>query len=239
MKNKIAAVVLAATMVGTVIMPTVNVFATESAEDNMTVEDTTAVSTEKATEVVVKNDAKEADFDGVWKISGARLFGEALSAEDYGMDDSFVTIKDGKMDIYGEGTDVSGLEMTFEDGKYILKLDEDFMAKVKEEEKDAIDSEMSIVGADEFEAKLKEVTAGNSSALEFQLTEDGQLAATCEIDIENEYLTFSTSAIQILADKSSEADLDAAKKAAEESFAASETTDGVIIQDNVEDETEN
>lgn len=238
MKNKIAAVVLTATMVGTVVMPTVNVFAAESAEDNMTVEDTTAVSTEKATEVVVKNDAKEADFDGIWKISGASLFGEALSAEDYGMDDSFVTIKDGKMDIYGEGTDVSGLEMTFEDGKYILKLDEDFMAKVKEEE-DAIDSEMSIVGADEFEAKLKEITAGNSSALEFQLTEDGQLAATCEIDIENEYLTFSTSAIQILADKSSEADLDAAKKAAEESFAASETTDGVTIQDNVEDETKN
>lgn len=238
MKNKIAAVVLAATMVGTVVMPTVNVFAAESAEDNMTVEDTTAVSTEKATEVVVKNDAKEADFDGVWKISGASLFGEALSAEDYGMDDSFVTIKDGKMDIYGEGTDVSGLEMTFEDGKYILKLDEDFMAKVKEEE-DAIDSEMSIVGADEFEAKLKEVTAGNSSALEFQLTEDGQLAATCEIDIKNEYLTFSTSAIQILADKSSEDDLDAAKKAAEESFTASETADGVTIQDNVEDETEN
>ena len=73
---------------------------------------------------------------------------------------------------------------------------------------------------DELESKIKELTAGNNSKLELQLTEDGQLAVTCAVDVQNDYLTFSTKAIQVLADKSSEEDLDAAKKAAEEADAS-------------------
>ena len=55
---------------------------------------------EPAKDIVMKDDAAEADFDGVWKLSGLRVFGEALNADDYGMDSSFLTIKDGKLDIY-------------------------------------------------------------------------------------------------------------------------------------------
>ena len=129
MKNKIAAVVLAASMFGTAVMPAANVFAAEPAEteeatteateetadaaadetaeeadaEAETEEDADASeeeAEEPAKDIVMKDDAAEADFDGVWKLSGLRVFGEALNADDYGMDSSFLTIKDGKLDIY-------------------------------------------------------------------------------------------------------------------------------------------
>ena len=251
MKNKIAAVVLAASMFGTAVMPAANVFAAEAAEtEEATTEATEETADEAADEtaeeadaeteteedadaadaseeeaekpakdIVMKDDAAEADFDGVWKLSGLRVFDEALNADDYGMDSSFLTIKDGKLDIYaaseyGQSTDIPGFEMAFEDGKYVIAMDEDFANKLKDPEEEALGD--SFLNTDELESKVKELTAGNNSKLELQLTEDGQLAVTCAVDVQNDYLTFSTKAIQILADKSSEEDLDAAKKAAEE-----------------------
>ena len=255
MKNKIAAVVLAASMFGTAVMPAANVFAAEAAEteeatteateetadeaadetaeeadaEAETEEDTDASeeeAEEPAKDIVMKDDAAEADFDGVWKLSGLRVFGEALNADDYGMDSSFLTIKDGKLDIYaaseyGRSTDIPGFEMAFEDGKYVIAMDEDFANNLKDPEEEALGD--SLLDTDKLESKVKELTAGNNSKLELQLTEDGQLAVTCAVDVQNDYLTFSTKAIQMLADKSSEEDLDAAKKAAEEADASDDT----------------
>lgn len=251
MKNKIAAVVLAASMFGTAVMPAANVFAAEAAEtEEATTEETEETADETADEtaeeaeteedvdaseeeaeepakdIVMKDDAAEADFDGVWKLSGLRVFGEALNADDYGMDSSFLTIKDGKLDIYaaseyGQSTDIHGFEMAFEDGKYVIAMDEDFANKLKDPEEEALGD--SLLDTDELESKVKELTAGNNSKLELQLTEDGQLAVTCAVDVQNDYLTFSTKAIQVLADKSSEEDLDAAKKAAEEADTSNDT----------------
>lgn len=254
MKNKIAAVVLAASMFGTAVMPAANVFAAEAAEtEEATTEATEETADEAADEtaeeaeteedadaadaseeeaeepakdIVMKDDAAETDFDGVWKLSGLRVFGEALNADDYGMDSSFLTIKDGKLDIYaaseyGQSTDIPGFEMAFEDGKYVIAMDKDFANKLKDPEEEALGD--SLLDTDELESKVKELTAGNNSKLELQLTEDGQLAVTCAVDVQNDYLTFSTKAIQVLADKSSEEDLDAAKKAAEEADASNDT----------------
>lgn len=255
MKNKIAAVVLAASMFGTAVMPAANVFAAEAAEtEEATTEATEETADEAADEtaeeadaeaeteedadaseeeaeepakdIVMKDDAAEADFDGVWKLSGLRVFGEALNADDYGMDSSFLTIKDGKLDIYaaseyGQSTDIPGFEMAFEDGKYVIAMDKDFANKLKDPEEEALGD--SLLDTDELESKVKELTAGNNSKLELQLTEDGQLAVTCAVDVQNDYLTFSTKTIQVLADKSSEEDLDAAKKAAEEADASNDT----------------
>lgn len=248
MKNKIAAVVLAASMFGTAVMPAANVFAAEAAETEETTTESTEETAEEAADetaeeaeteedtdaseeeaeepakdIVMKDDAAESDFDGVWKLSGLRVFGEALNADDYGMDSSFLTIKDGKLDIYaaseyGQSTDIPGFEMAFEDGKYVITMDDDFANKLKDPEEEALGD--SFLNTDELESKVKELTAGNNSKLELQLTEDGQLAVTCAVDVQNDYLTFSTKAIQMLADKSSEEDLDAAKKAAEEADAS-------------------
>ena len=254
MKNKIAAVVLAASMFGTAVMPAANVFAAEAAEtEEATTEATEETADEAADEtaeeadaeteteedadaadaseeeaekpakdIVMKDDAAEADFDGVWKLSGLRVFDEALNADDYGMDSSFLTIKDGKLDIYaaseyGQSTDIPGFEMAFEDGKYVIAMDEDFANKLKDPEEEALGD--SFLNTDELESKVKELTAG------------GQLAVTCAVDVQNDYLTFSTKAIQILADKSSEEDLDAAKKAAEEA----DVSDDVEVTTEAED----
>lgn len=254
MKNKIAAVVLAASMFGTAVMPAANVFAAEAAETEEATTEATEETTDEAADetaeeaeteedadaadaseeeeeepakdIVMKDDAAETDFDGVWKLSGLRVFGEALNADDYGMDSSFLTIKDGKLDIYaaseyGQSTDIPGFEMAFEDGKYVIAMDKDFANKLKDPEEEALGD--SLLDTDELESKVKELTAGNNSKLELQLTEDGQLAVTCAVDVQNDYLTFSTKAIQVLADKSSEEDLDAAKKAAEEADASNDT----------------
>ena len=188
---------------------------TETEEDADAADASEEEAEKPAKDIVMKDDAAEADFDGVWKLSGLRVFDEALNADDYGMDSSFLTIKDGKLDIYaaseyGQSTDIPGFEMAFEDGKYVIAMDEDFANKLKDPEEEALGD--SFLNTDELESKVKELTAGNNSKLELQLTEDGQLAVTCAVDVQNDYLTFSTKAIQILADKSSEEDLDAAKK---------------------------
>lgn len=228
MKNKIAAVVLAATMIGTAVMPAANVFAAKAVEN----EEVVTVDEDETKDIVVKDDAAEADFEGVWRLSSLNLFGEAMDAGEYGMDTSFITIQDGKMDIYsapmyGEETNVKGIDMTFENGKYVVNLDEDLVNKVngEKEEEDAIDEDMTLIDTAELEEKLKEITAGNTSALEFQMTEDGQLVITCAINIENEFLTFSTHAIQLLADPSSDSEIEAAKEAAS-------TADDVMLYDD-------
>lgn len=232
MKNKIAAVVLAATMIGTAVMPAANVFAAETAEsEEAVVTDEGEAEVKETKDIVIKDDAAEADFEGVWRLSSLNLFGEAMDAGEYGMDTSFITIQDGKMDIYsapmyGEETDVKGIDMTFEDGKYVVNLDEDLVNKVSgEKEEDAVDEDMTLVDTAELEEKLKEITAGNTSALEFQMTEDGQLVITCAINIENDFLTFSTHAIQLLADPSSDSEIEAAKEAAS-------TADDVMLYDD-------
>lgn len=228
MKNKIAAVVLAATIIGTAVMPAANVFAAKAVES----EETIVVDEDEAKDIVVKDDAVEADFEGVWRLSSLNLFGEAMNAGEYGMDTSFITIQNGKMDIYsapmyGEETNVKGIDMTFENGKYVVNLDEDLVNKVngEKEEEDAIDEDMTLIDTAELEEKLKEITAGNTSALEFQMTEDGQLVITCAINIENDFLTFSTHAIQLLADPSSDSEIEAAKEAAS-------TADDVMLYDD-------
>ena len=228
MKNKIAAVVLAATMIGTAVMPAANVFAAKAVES----EETIVVDEDEAKDIVVKDDAVEADFEGVWRLSSLNLFDEAMNAGEYGMDTSFITIQNGKMDIYsapmyGEETNVKGIDMTFENGKYVVNLDEDLVNKVngEKEEEDAIDEDMTLIDTAELEEKLKEITAGNTSALEFQMTEDGQLVITCAINIENDFLTFSTHAIQLLADPSSDSEIEAVKEAAS-------TADDVMLYDD-------
>ena len=218
MKNKIAAVVLTATMIGTTVMPAANVFAAKAVENKEVV----AVDEDEAKDIVVKDDAVEADFEGVWRLSSLNLFGEAMNAGEYGMDTFFITIQDGKMDIYsapmyGEETDVKGIDMTF---------DEDLVNKISgEKDEDAVDEDMTLIDTAELEGKLKEITAGNTSALEFQMTEDGQLVITCAINIENDFLTFSTHAIQLLADPSSDSEIEAAKEAAS-------TADDVMLYDD-------
>ena len=173
MKNKIAAVVLAATMIGTAVMPAANVFAAKAVEN----EEVVTVDEDETKDIVVKDDAAEADFEGVWRLSSLHLFGEAMNAGEYGMDASFITIQDGKMDIYsapmyGEETDVKGIDMTVENGKYVVNLDENLVN-----------------------------------------------------NIENEFLTFSTHAIQLLADPSSDSEIEAAKEAAS-------TADDVMLYDD-------
>lgn len=232
MKNKIAAVVLTATMIGTTVMPAANVFAAETAEsEEAVVTDEGEAEVKETKDIVVKDDAAEADFEGVWRLSSLNLFGEAMDAGEYGMDTSFITIQDGKMDIYSapmysEETDVKGIDMTFENGKYVVNLDEDLVNKISgEKDEDAVDEDMTLIDTAELEGKLKEITAGNTSALEFQMTEDGQLVITCAINIENDFLTFSTHAIQLLADPSSDSEIEAAKEAAS-------TADDVMLYDD-------
>lgn len=66
MKNKIAAVVLAATMIGTAVMPAANVFAAETAEsEEAVVTDEDEAEVKETKDIVVKDDAAEADFEGV------------------------------------------------------------------------------------------------------------------------------------------------------------------------------
>jgi len=59
MKNKIAAVVLAATMIGTAVMPAANVFAAKAVEN----EEVVTVDEDETKDIVVKDDAAEADFE--------------------------------------------------------------------------------------------------------------------------------------------------------------------------------
>ena len=59
MKNKIAAVVLAASMFGTAVMPAANVFAAEAAET----EETTTEATEEAADETADETAEEADAE--------------------------------------------------------------------------------------------------------------------------------------------------------------------------------
>lgn len=274
MKNKIAAVVLAASMLGTAVMPAASVFAAEdtteetvettdeaedadsedTAEDSDSedtaeeadAEDTDAEESEDAVEYTVKEDAAEADFNGVWKIKEANLFGENVKAEDG--KDGFFTIEDGKMSVYayadGETTDVSDIDLTFEDGKYVLNLDEDLANKLQEDsEEESTTGGIDISGliTDEVKDKIKELTEGNTSRMEFQMTDDGQLLVDFHIEISNDYYTFSTGAIQLVSEASTQDAIDEAKKAAEEDAAATSSfsfdgdTDGTVTITNDDD----
>ena len=79
-----------------------------------------------AEECVVKDDATEEDFKGVWKTDKISLLGMSMSPEDVGMDTSFVDIKDKTADITFITSDkktyeVNDIETTFEDAS--IKMD--------------------------------------------------------------------------------------------------------------------
>lgn len=79
-----------------------------------------------AEEGVVKDDATEEDFKGVWKIDKISLLGMSMSPEDVGMDTSFVDIKDKTAGITFITSDkktyeVNDIETTFEDAS--IKMD--------------------------------------------------------------------------------------------------------------------
>lgn len=79
-----------------------------------------------AEEGVVKDDATEEDFKGVWKTDKISLLGMSMSPEDVGMDTSFVDIKDKTADITFITSDkktyeVNDIETTFEDAS--IKMD--------------------------------------------------------------------------------------------------------------------
>jgi hypothetical protein len=79
-----------------------------------------------AEEGVVKDDATEEDFKGVWKTDKISLLEMSMSPEDVGMDTSFVDIKDKTADITFITSDkktyeVNDIETTFEDAS--IKMD--------------------------------------------------------------------------------------------------------------------
>lgn len=79
-----------------------------------------------AEEGVVKDDATEEDFKGVWKTDKISLLGMSMSPEDVGMDTSFVNIKDKTADMTFITSDkktyeVNDIETTFEDAS--IKMD--------------------------------------------------------------------------------------------------------------------
>lgn len=79
-----------------------------------------------AEEGVVKDDATEEDFKGVWKTGKISLLGMSMSPEDVGMDTSFVDIKDKTADMTFITSDkktyeVNDIETTFEDAS--IKMD--------------------------------------------------------------------------------------------------------------------
>ena len=79
-----------------------------------------------AEEGVVKDDATEEDFKGVWKTDKISILGMSMSPEDIGMDTSFVDIKDKTADMTFITSDkktyeVNDIETTFEDAS--IKMD--------------------------------------------------------------------------------------------------------------------
>lgn len=79
-----------------------------------------------AEEGVVKDDATEEDFKGVWKTDKISLLGMSMSPEDVGMDTSFVDIKDKTADMtfitsVKKTYEVNDIETTFEDAS--IKMD--------------------------------------------------------------------------------------------------------------------
>ena len=79
-----------------------------------------------AEEGVVKDDATEEDFKGVWKTDKISLLGMSMSPEDVGIDTSFVDIKDKTADMTFITSDkktyeVNDIETTFEDAS--IKMD--------------------------------------------------------------------------------------------------------------------
>lgn len=79
-----------------------------------------------AEEGVVKDDATEEDFKGVWKTDKISLLGMSMSPENVGMDTSFVDIKDKTADMTFITSDkktyeVNDIETTFEDAS--IKMD--------------------------------------------------------------------------------------------------------------------
>lgn len=134
----------------------------------------------------------EADFEGVWKCESLSAFGFDFDAADYGMDDSYLTIQDGKLSVfsssgYTEDEEVKDLDLEFADGKYTLKLDEDSAKKVSGESDDLL------AGMDkDTKEKVEALLDGNTSRIEFESDEAGKLKAVIYIDIDNDALKFAT-----------------------------------------------
>lgn len=156
----------------------------------------------------------EADFEGVWKCESLSAFGFDFDAADYGMDDSYLTIQDGKLSVfsssgYTEDEEVKDLDLEFADGKYTLKLDEDSAKKVSGESDDLL------AGMDkDTKEKVEALLDGNTSRIEFESDEAGKLKAVIYIDIDNDALKFATHFdLDFVA--STDAELEAAKADAE------------------------
>ena len=172
MKRKHLHAMLALTMVCSFFAPAASAFAEEASAP---------------AEVV---SAEEVDFNGIWKCESMSLFGMSLDAAEYGLENSFIEIQDGKLSAastsgYGD-EEISDIGLSFADGKYSIALDEDLINQVQGE------TETSDFGDDETLAKLKELTAGNSSKMDFEMESNGNMRATIYVDLQNEYLTFAT-----------------------------------------------
>ena len=134
----------------------------------------------------------EADFEGVWKCESLSAFGFDFDAADYGIDDSYLAIQDGKLSVfsssgYTEDEEVKDLDLEFADGKYTLKLDEDSAKKVSGESDDLL------AGMDkDTKEKVEALLDGNTSRIEFESDEAGKLKAVIYIDIDNDALKFAT-----------------------------------------------
>lgn len=184
MKQKLLHATLALSMLCSAFLPTTAVFASEPVH------------------------ASESDFNGVWKCDALSIFGIQLDAADYGVENSFLTIQDGKISAcsvsaYEETTDTQEFDLDYHDGVYSLALDENLMAKA-EEKAESLDAEDSAILD-----KVKELTSGNSSRVDFELLDDGKLEATVYVDIQNDLLTFATH-MSVDFTKSSQEELDAA-----------------------------
>ena len=130
------------------------------------------------------------------------------------MDDSYLTIQDGKLSVfsssgYTEGEEVKDLDLEFADGKYTLKLDEDSAKKVSGESDDLL------AGMDkDTKEKVEALLDGNTFRIEFESDEAGKLKAVIYIDIDNDALKFATHFdLDFVA--STDAELEAAKADAE------------------------
>lgn len=221
MKRKIMNVVLMASVMCCAVAPI-----TAFAEG-----DSSSALFQEAPEVVIDTNAKEADFDGIWKCSSASVFGIALDAADYDLDSSFLKFEDGAVSVYSDSEDpfVTN-KMEFADGKYTLNLDENLL---KDENGEALD--FSALLDDTLESKIKELTAGNSSKIEFQKTESGDVQATVYLDIKNEHITFAMHMDMQFAPSTQE-ELDDTLSAASQVTDDYDWSDDVVYADEAESE---
>lgn len=155
----------------------------------------------------VNKKAKENDFDGVWKAEQLKTGKITAEPDIFGIANTFITIKDGKLDIY-INSDVytnpltaEGLEITFKDGAYTFDS-----------------SNLNEKSTTTAESSSESSSDDKSIVSEIMLLKDGMLSMTLNTGGEDMifYMT-----------KSDAAEFKAAKRddAAAASAAANETTE--------------